>query len=140
MATAILSTIFSILIATYPVTAKTPLKGEIKAENGTTMAKEEASPITFTVRVTAYSSSPDETKEDNQTTTASNVEVHDGVLAANFLPFHTKVKIPALFGDKVFTVLDRMNRRKKDFVDIWMPSKQEALNFGIHKTDIVIVD
>jgi len=92
-----------------------------------------------TVWVTAYSSTPEET-DATPFITASQTEVRDGVIAANFLPIGTRVMIPELFGEKIFVVEDRMHRRKKNFVDIWMPSKEEARNFGIAKADIVILD
>lgn len=92
-----------------------------------------------TVWITAYSSTPEET-DDTPYITASMTEVRDGVVAANFLPIGTKIKIPKLFGEKIFTVEDRMHHRKKNFVDIWMPSQEEAIDFGIAKATIVIVD
>lgn len=92
-----------------------------------------------TVKVTAYSSTPDQT-DDTPFTTAQGTPVRDGVLATNMLPFGTKVKIPALFGDKVFTVEDRMHPRKKGFVDVWMPTTENALRFGIHTANIVVLD
>src|SRR5258708_6536739 len=58
---------------------------------------------TYKVRVTAYSSTPDQT-DDTPFITASGYHVHDGVIAANFLPFGTKLTIPSVFGDKIFTV------------------------------------
>lgn len=92
------------------------------------------------VWITAYSSSIDET-DDTPFTTASNSEVREGILAANFLPFGTRVRIPKIFGDKEFIVEDRMHPRKGDkFVDVWMPSKEEATRFGIHQTEIVVLD
>lgn len=94
---------------------------------------------TQTVWVTAYSSTPEET-DDTPFVTASMTEVRDGIIAANFLPFGTKVLIPELFGDKIFVVEDRMHQRKKNFVDIWMNSKQDALNFGIARAEIVILN
>jgi 3D (Asp-Asp-Asp) domain-containing protein len=99
---------------------------------------EAAVPTTFEVWVTAYSSSPDET-DSTPFTTAMNTEVHDGIVAANFLPLGTKVKIPALFGDKIFTVEDRMHQRKTDFVDVWMPTKDEAQHFGINRTVVEVL-
>ncbi len=93
---------------------------------------------TLSVWVTAYASVPEET-DDTPFITASNKHVKDGFLAANFLPFGTKVTIPSLFGNKVFTVEDRMSKRKTGFVDIWMPSVSDAKDFGIHKAQIVIV-
>ena len=94
--------------------------------------------VSFTVRVTAYSSAEDET-DDTPFITASGSTVEEGIIAANFLPFGTRVMIPKLFGDRVFVVKDRMHRRKENFVDIWMPSKEEAREFGIHRTEIYIV-
>lgn len=91
------------------------------------------------VWVTAYSSSPDET-DNTPFETASMTSVREGIIAANFLPFGTKVLIPELFGDTIFVVEDRMHERKKDFIDIWMPSKEEALRFGINRAEIVILN
>lgn len=90
------------------------------------------------MHITAYSSSPDET-DDTPFSTAMGTRVHDGVVATNILPFGSKIKIPALFGDKIFTVGDRMNRRIKNTVDIWMKSKTKALDFGTSYADIVVI-
>src|SRR3989344_5514870 len=91
------------------------------------------------VWVTAYSSTPDQT-DDSPFITAANTPVRHGVIAANFLPFGTEVKIPALFGDEVFIVEDRMHRRKSGFIDIWMPTRKAALKFGIKRAEIVIIN
>jgi len=90
------------------------------------------------MRVTAYSSSPDET-DNTPFTTAMGTEVRDGIVATNALPFGTKIKIPSLFGDKIFTVEDRMNKRIKNTVDVWMAGKIKALKFGANYADIVIM-
>lgn len=94
---------------------------------------------TYNVIVTAYSSSPCET-DSTPYITASGDWVQDGIIASNFLSFGTKVKIPELFGDKVFTVQDRMHPRNKYHVDIWFPSRAEALEFGAHYTYIELVE
>ena len=90
------------------------------------------------VRVTAYASVPQET-DSTPFITASGKHVADGFIAANFLPFGTKVMIPALFGSKIFTVEDRMNRRMVGFVDIWMPTVAQAIDFGTHSTNIIVL-
>src|SRR3989344_3213041 len=59
---------------------------------------------------TAYSSTPDQT-DDTPFITAKGTTVRDGIIAANFLPFGTRIKIPDIYGDKIFVVEDRMNRR-----------------------------
>ncbi|MEK7174585.1 MAG: hypothetical protein AAB759_02915 [Patescibacteria group bacterium] len=90
------------------------------------------------VWVTAYSSSEDET-DSTPFTTALGTQVRDGIIATNMLPFGTKVKIPALFGNKIFVVEDRMHRRKTNFVDVWMDSKEKAIKFGSNYTEIIIL-
>ncbi|HUC31687.1 MAG TPA: hypothetical protein VMR99_03330 [Candidatus Paceibacterota bacterium] len=94
---------------------------------------------TKSVWVTAYTSTPDETS-DHPLITASGGMVHDGVVAANFLPFGTQIEIPALFGDKVFVVEDRTSQKFGGRVDIWMPTVNKAVDFGIQHAQIVILD
>ena len=92
------------------------------------------------VVITAYSSTPWET-DGNPFITASGTWVEEGIIANNMLAFGTKVRIPELFGDKVFVVQDRMNWRKGDYhVDIWFPSYWEALNFGAKRTYIEVLE
>jgi len=93
---------------------------------------------TTLVWVTAYSSSVNET-DDNPFQTASQTPPRDGVIAVNFLPFGTLVTIPELFQDKVFVVEDRLHRSKQWIVDVWLPSKEAALEFGAHLTELVVI-
>jgi len=93
----------------------------------------------FLVHVTAYSSSVDET-DSTPYVTASGTRARDGVIAANFFPLGTRVKIPELFGDKVFVVEDRMHNRFTDRIDVWMPSKWSALHFGKKQAEVEIVE
>ena len=83
------------------------------------------------VSASAYSSDPDQT-DDTPFITASGSTVRDGIVATNFLPFGTKIKIPKVFGDKVFTVEDRMNARynEKQYIDIWFDNTLSAIHFG----------
>lgn len=90
------------------------------------------------VFVTAYSSTVDQTDSD-PFITASNKMVRSGLIAANFLPFGTQVMFPEIFGDQVFVVEDRMHSRYQQTVDIWMPTRQKAENFGILKTKMIIL-
>lgn len=91
----------------------------------------------FDVIVTAYSSTVDQC-DDSPFITASNTHVHDGTIACNFLPFGTKVIFPNKFGDKVFTVEDRMRDSWK--IDIWFETRQEALQFGKRTLEAVVVE
>jgi len=102
-------------------------------------AMEETKSLIKKVWITAYSSTPEET-DDTPFITASMTKVRDGIIATNFLPFGTKVMIPKLFGKKVFVVEDRMHQRKVNFVDIWMPTKEDAINFGIIYSEIIVMN
>jgi 3D (Asp-Asp-Asp) domain-containing protein len=88
--------------------------------------------LTYKVDMTAYNSEVGQTDAD-PFTAADGTTTYDGMIAVNFLPFGTKVRIPELFGDKVFTVHDRMNRRYWYRVDVWMKDKSAAKKFGLHK-------
>ena len=102
-------------------------------------------PVEITVIATAYSSHPSET-DDTPFHTATGEKVFDGVVAANFLDFGTRIMIPELFGDKIFIVLDRMNRRytrelRKDHrIDIWVKNQKIAREFGVRRTAIVVLN
>lgn len=89
------------------------------------------------VTITAYSSTPDQT-DDSPFVTANGTWVHDGTLAANFLRFGTKVRLPDYSGDKVYVVEDRMNQRYNYRADIWMESREAAKQFGVKKLKMEI--
>jgi len=92
------------------------------------------------VVVTAYSSTPCQT-DDDPFITAAGTRVREGIVANNLLVFGTKVRMPELFGDRIFVVEDRMNCRKGPYhVDIWFPSYWEALNFGARITYLEILE
>ena len=92
------------------------------------------------VVVTAYSSTPQETDSD-PFVTAAGTRVRDGIVANNLLPFGTKVRLPELYGEKIFIVEDRMHPRKGYYhFDIWFPSYWEAKNFGVQNTYLEILE
>lgn len=96
--------------------------------------------------ITAYTSTPDQT-DDTPFIAATGKRVHDRMIAANGLPFGTKIKIPDLYGDKEFVVEDRMNKRyycytkgsKRCRMDVWLDtSKKEAKKFGVKKLKVEV--
>jgi len=100
---------------------------------------ESLSPKMMKVVLTGYSSTTDQT-DDTPFITASNTRTRDGIVAANFLAFGTKVQIPSIFGDKVFTVEDRMAKKHSDKIDIWFPERYLAKNFGVQEAEVVILE
>lgn len=91
------------------------------------------------VTTTAYSSTVDQC-DSSPFIAASGRRVHDGMVAANFLAFDTKIRIPEIFGDKIFIVEDRMNKRFQNRIDIWMESREEALRYGVRNVNIEILE
>ena len=95
----------------------------------------------LTVRLTAYSSTPDQT-DSTPFITASGNRVRPGIIAHNGLPFGTKVRfldIPHHRG-KVFTDDDRMNHRyDRHYADLWTYTRQSALKFGAPQTRMEII-
>lgn len=105
------------------------------ATEGFDIAKEQTRPEALkTIRVdaTAYTSRPQET-DGSPFITADGSVVRDGIIATNILPFGTKVRIPSIYGDKVFEVHDRMNARYTNRIDVWMNDVHEMNQFGIKR-------
>ncbi len=91
------------------------------------------------VLVTGYSSTTWQT-DDTPFTTASGTSVRDGIVATNLLPFGTKIKIPQVYGDKVFVVEDRMHPRNSIHVDVWFSTYWEAKSFGVKRTYVEVLN
>ena len=98
---------------------------------------------TYKIPITAYSSTVDQT-DDTPCITANGFDLcahgQEDVVAANFLPFGTKIRIPEYFGDRVFTVQDRMNARYYYHADIWMKTRQAAKEFGLVYSTVEVVE
>ena len=88
----------------------------------------------------AYTSSTDDCDAD-PFTNASGTRPRQGSIAANWLPFGTKMTIEG-FSNRVFRVDDRMASRwnGKKVIDIWMPDKADALKFGRKNIKIFLVE
>lgn len=92
------------------------------------------------VVLTGYSSTVWQT-DDTPFITAAGTQVREGIIANNLLPFGTRVKIPELYGDKIFVVEDRMSWVKGNYqIDIWFSDYWQALNFGAKRTYIEVLE
>lgn len=90
------------------------------------------------MQVSGYNSEVAQT-DDSPFITASNTHVRDGIVASNQFPFGTVLKFPSLYGDKIFVVEDRMNKRYTNNVDIWFADKTEALQLGRRTVQIEVI-
>lgn len=93
--------------------------------------------------MTAYNSEVGQT--DNSpciTANGFNVCKHgvEDTIAANFLKMGTKVRIPELFGDRIFIVRDRMNARHANRVDVWFKNRSDAIKFGVKVAKIEVLE
>ncbi|MFB6181316.1 MAG: hypothetical protein ABEJ24_00250 [Candidatus Magasanikbacteria bacterium] len=130
---------------------KTPKKNEIHNFNGNNLPKsKQKDPIrSYWVVATAYSSEVGQT--DDSPCIPSKADFNlcehykkhkiEDTIAANFLPLGAKVKFPELYGDKVFTVRDRMNERYNGTarIDFWKSHTSEAENFGVKSVKMEII-
>ena len=113
-------------------------------QENTILQANPTAPVATTKRIkmaiTAYSSTVGQT-DSTPFITASNSTVRDGIVANNLLPFGTRIRVPELYGDKVFVVEDRMNKKKGNYhLDIWFASTHEAQHFGSTVTYIEVLE
>jgi len=98
---------------------------------------------TYRVPITAYNSEVGQT-DSTPCHTANGYNLcannQENVIAANFLKFGTKVRIPEYFGDRVFTVQDRMNARYYYRADVWFKNRADALKFGVRVLTIEVIE
>lgn len=120
---------------------KNPFEGPwLDSEPKTISTNEEKVVKTMYMDITNYTSAVNEC-DDSPFLTADGSVTQDGIVATNALPFGTKFRIPSLYGDKVFTVRDRMNQRYFYRVDVWTKNKKDAIQFGIkRKIPIEIIE
>ncbi len=90
----------------------------------------------YRVTATAYSSTVGQT-DLTPCITAAGTRVRPGVIATNFLPLGTRLRI----GEHVYVVEDRMNERYngKYIIDIWHPTTAQAREFGAQLLEIEIL-
>ena len=106
------------------------------SKNGSLPEIGERKPYLVTkIGISAYNSQPNQT-DDSPCITASGLDVcaraTEDIIATNFLwlPFGTKVRFPELFGEQVFIIHDRMNKKYTKTMDIWMQDYGQAVKFG----------
>ena len=89
-----------------------------------------------TMKCSAYTSAPNE----GGVYAYNGQRLRDGMVAADLklYPIGTKIFIPKL--NKVFTVTDTGSAIRNQRLDIWMNSKQKALNCGVQTLDVYILN
>lgn len=90
-------------------------------------------------RVTAVAYSPTVDQNDaSPCITATGARVAPDVVATNFLPFGTRLRIDG----REYVVRDRMNAKYNGqrIIDIWHPTRREALTFGRQQLVIEILE
>lgn len=110
------------------------MKNETRSYGRLPQSAEAAPRRNYKIPVTAYTSDIAQT-DDTPCITASGLDVCErgieNIIAANFLQIGTRVRIPELYGDRIFYVEDRMNERYYYKMDIWMKEIADAKQFGV---------
>jgi len=117
------------------------MQNETKSFGTLPVAEVAAVRKTFMIPITAYTSEVGQT-DDSPCITASGMNVckrnQEDIVAANFLPMGTRVRIPELYGERIFTVQDRMNARYDKHMDIWLKDLSQAKQFGLKMAKIEV--
>jgi 3D (Asp-Asp-Asp) domain-containing protein len=114
-------------------------------------------PHSFSVKATAYTSSVRET-DQTPFITATGARTRMGIIAVSRdmlrgLPYGSRVMLQDLgsvkgrgvgrfnylLRDRVFVVEDTMNPRIRNRIDIWLPNRRLALNFGARKLRVTVL-
>lgn len=107
------------------------------------------------VTMTAYSSTVDQT-DDSPFTTSTLQPVRSGIVAvsrdllAEQLPYGTTLRVLEAHGEgekcgawqipMLLEVQDTMHLRKRNQIDLWLPSRNEALQWGYCQATVEIID
>lgn len=100
-------------------------------------------------RATAYNSLGNQT-DSTPHITATGTRTRPGVVALSrdmlrLFPYGTRVRITPLNGShpyvngRIFIVEDTMHARKTNQVDIWMPTRSQAMQWGVRSVRITAV-
>ncbi len=76
----------------------------------------------------------------NPAITASGTYVREGVVATNMFPFGTRLRIPSVFGDRIFVVEDTMSSIRNNTVDVFFLYQRDAINFGTTRAYVEILN
>lgn len=93
---------------------------------------------TVYMEASAYNSLPEQT-DGSPYSTAIGSLTRFGVIASNYFPIGTRIRLPDQFGDQEFRVEDRMNPRYHKTLDVWMADKADAKQFGRRYVKVEVV-
>jgi 3D (Asp-Asp-Asp) domain-containing protein len=132
-----------------------------KAKTLATKTKLERKPKPFpslTVRSTAYNSIPNQT-DSSPFHTSTGVRTHYGIIALSRdllkrIPYGSRVRLQdngswkngrgygkynQMLKDTVFVVEDTMHPRKSGTVDVWLPARDRAMQWGVRRLNMKIL-
>lgn len=104
---------------------------------------------TAVLKSTAYNSLAAQT-DSTPHITATGTRTRPGVVALSrdmlrLFPYGTRLRIQDLSGrhpyvnGRIFVVEDTMHARKRNQVDIWMPTRSQAMNWGVRQVRVTVV-
>lgn len=130
-------------------------KYSYKLELATEMSEDNQAATGIMVTMTAYSSTVDQT-DDTPFITSTQQPVRLGIVAvsrdllAGDLPYGTTLRVVETYGEPdscgawdinmILEVQDTMHRRKKQQIDLWLPSREEALEWGYCQAQVEILE
>lgn len=122
------------------------ISSAVPAAEGELYAARAASGRSVVLKSTAYNSLAAQT-DSNPYITATGTRTRPGVVALSrdmlrIFPYGTRLRIEPLNGSypyltgRTFIVEDTMHARKTNQVDIWMPTRQQAMQWGVRSVRV----
>ena len=110
---------------------------EIRSETTTgSVGQSEVDSYTYVAEVSAYTASDDECgKSDGITASGTHVQQGRTIAAPSWIPFGTKV----IIGEHEYIVEDRGGYISDNRLDIYMDSREEAVEFGRKELEVTVV-
>ena len=110
---------------------------EIRSETTTgSVGQSEVDSYTYVAEVSAYTASDDECgKSDGITASGTHVQQGRTIAAPSWIPFGTKV----IIGEHEYIVEDRGGYISDNRIDIYMDSREAAMEFGRKELEVTVV-
>ena len=110
---------------------------EIRSETTTgSVGQSEVDSYTYVAEVSAYTASDDECgKSDGITASGTHVQQGRTIAAPSWIPFGTKV----IIGEHEYIVEDRGGYISDNRLDIYMDSRDDAVEFGRKEIEVTVV-
>lgn len=132
-----------------PAVTLTPTRTAAEQPSDVVLGARAPSGRTAVLKSTAYNSLSAQT-DSTPHITATGTRTRPGVVALSrdmlrLFPYGTRLRIQDLSGrhpyvnGRIFVVEDTMHARKRNQIDVWMPTRSQAMSWGVRNVRVTVV-